>query len=146
SNGQLLIGNGSGYTRATFTAGTGITITNGAGSITIAASGGGSGITSLNGLTASTQTFVNDTNVTITSSGSQHTLGWMGRLALSRMADAAAGKILTGNGTGSDPSYQDPLTATNGMATLPSTYTVTGSWGDTGLSVTLPSAGTYLVF
>lgn len=35
SNGQLLIGNGTGYSLATLTAGTGVTITNGAGSITI---------------------------------------------------------------------------------------------------------------
>jgi len=37
SNGQLDIGNGSGFTRATLTAGSGISITNGAGSITLAA-------------------------------------------------------------------------------------------------------------
>jgi len=43
SNGQLLIGNGSGYTLATLTAGTNISITNGAGTITINASGGGGG-------------------------------------------------------------------------------------------------------
>ena len=45
TNGQLLIGNTTGSTlnKATLTAGTGITITNGAGSITIAATGGGSG-------------------------------------------------------------------------------------------------------
>jgi hypothetical protein len=43
TNGQLLIGNTTGntLTKATLTAGTGISITNGAGSITIAASGGG---------------------------------------------------------------------------------------------------------
>jgi hypothetical protein len=40
SNGQLLIGNGSGFTSATLTAGENITITNGPGSITIAAAGG----------------------------------------------------------------------------------------------------------
>ena len=40
SNGQLLIGNGTGFTTANLSAGTGISITNGAGSITIAASGG----------------------------------------------------------------------------------------------------------
>jgi len=45
TNGQLLIGNttGSTLTKATLTAGTGISITNGAGSITIAATGGGGG-------------------------------------------------------------------------------------------------------
>ena len=37
SNGQLDIGNGSGFTRATLTQGTGISVTNGAGTITIAA-------------------------------------------------------------------------------------------------------------
>lgn len=43
TNGQLLIGNTTGntLTKATLTAGSGITITNGTGSITIAASGGG---------------------------------------------------------------------------------------------------------
>lgn len=45
TNGQLLIGNTTGNTlaKATLTAGSGITITNGAGSITIATSGGGGG-------------------------------------------------------------------------------------------------------
>jgi hypothetical protein len=50
TNGQLLIGNGSGYTRSTLTAGTGISITNSAGSITI------SGTSSLTGITTSTAT------------------------------------------------------------------------------------------
>lgn len=40
SNGQLLIGNGTGYTLATLTQGSNISITNNAGSITIAATGG----------------------------------------------------------------------------------------------------------
>lgn len=40
TSGQLLIGNGAGYTQATLTAGSGVTITNGAGSIAIAAAGG----------------------------------------------------------------------------------------------------------
>jgi hypothetical protein len=43
TNGQLLIGNGTGYTLATITAGTGISVTNGSGSITINATGGGGG-------------------------------------------------------------------------------------------------------
>lgn len=42
ANGDVLIGNGSGFSLATLTEGSNITITNGAGTITIAASGGGS--------------------------------------------------------------------------------------------------------
>jgi hypothetical protein len=51
TNGQLLIGNTTGntLTKATLTAGSGITITNGSGAITIAASGGGGGVTSVSG-------------------------------------------------------------------------------------------------
>ncbi|MFH0936709.1 MAG: helix-turn-helix domain-containing protein, partial [Candidatus Daviesbacteria bacterium] len=47
TNGQLLIGNGTGYTLATLTDGTGISITEGSGTITIA----NSGVTSLTGTT-----------------------------------------------------------------------------------------------
>lgn len=39
TNGQLLVGNGTGYTLATLTAGSGITVTNGAGTITVASAG-----------------------------------------------------------------------------------------------------------
>lgn len=45
---------------------------------------GGTGITTLNGLTGATQSFANDTNVTMTSTGTSHTLGWSGTLAVSR--------------------------------------------------------------
>lgn len=46
TNGQLLIGNGTGFSLATLTAGSNVTITNSSGGITIAATGGGgSGIT-----------------------------------------------------------------------------------------------------
>jgi len=41
-NGQLLIGNGTGYTLGRLTAGTGITVTNGSGTISIASTGVGS--------------------------------------------------------------------------------------------------------
>jgi len=55
TNGQLLIGNGSGYTLSTLTAGTGVTITNNSGSITIAATSGVSGwlLTGNSGTTSS---------------------------------------------------------------------------------------------
>jgi hypothetical protein len=45
ANGALDIGNGTGFTRSTLTAGSGISITNASGSITIAATGGGATIT-----------------------------------------------------------------------------------------------------
>ena len=41
TNGQIPVGNGSGYTLATLTAGTNISITNGSGSVTISATGTG---------------------------------------------------------------------------------------------------------
>ena len=41
TNGQLPIGNGTNYTLATITAGTGVTVTNGSGSITVASTGFG---------------------------------------------------------------------------------------------------------
>jgi hypothetical protein len=46
TNGQLLIGDGTGFSYATLTAGSNITITNSAGGITIASSGGGGGTSS----------------------------------------------------------------------------------------------------
>jgi hypothetical protein len=51
TDGQLLIGNSTGntLTKATLTAGSGISITNGSGSISIAATGGGGGVTSVTG-------------------------------------------------------------------------------------------------
>jgi hypothetical protein len=51
TDGQLLIGNTTGntLTKATLTAGANITITNGNGAITIAATGGGGGVTSVTG-------------------------------------------------------------------------------------------------
>lgn len=57
--------------------------------VAVASSTGGSGITSLNGLTGATQTFANDTNVTMVSSGTTHTLTWAGTLATARIADDA---------------------------------------------------------
>ncbi len=54
------------------------------------AAGGAGGITSLNGLTAAAQSFTNDTNVTISSSGSTHTVAWSGTLAKSRQNSQTA--------------------------------------------------------
>lgn len=58
---------------------------------------------SLDGLTAQHQTFTDDSNVTITPSGSTHTLGWQGLLPFSRggtgASSFAAGSVLFSNGT-----------------------------------------------
>lgn len=58
-------------------------------------------ISSLNALTGATQTFTNDTNVTITSGGSAHVLGWSGTLAVARGGSGAgtftANGVLLGN-------------------------------------------------
>lgn len=51
---------------------------------------GGAGISSLGGLTGATQTFVNDTNVTMSSAGTQHTLGWTADLAVGRGGTGAS--------------------------------------------------------
>jgi hypothetical protein len=52
--------------------------------------GGGGGITTLNGLTIGSQTFTNDTNVTVTSAGSAHAMGWAGTLSVARGGTGAA--------------------------------------------------------
>lgn len=49
TNGQLDIGNGTGFTRTTLTAGSGVSISNGSGSITISATGSGGTVTSVGG-------------------------------------------------------------------------------------------------
>jgi hypothetical protein len=73
----------NGFEHKSIVAGSGITVSHSANTITISLNAG-AGITSLNGLTPGTQTFGNDTNVTIVSSGSQHTITWSGLLPSSR--------------------------------------------------------------
>lgn len=52
TNGQVDIGNGTGFTRATLTAGSGVTVTNGVGTITIAATGTGGTVTTVSVVSA----------------------------------------------------------------------------------------------
>jgi hypothetical protein len=67
TNGQLAIGNGSGYSLATLTAGTNISITNSAGGITISSTGSGSG--SVTSVAMSVPSFLTVTGSPITTSG-----------------------------------------------------------------------------
>lgn len=70
ANGRLLIGNGSGYTSATLTAGAGISVTNGAGAISIASSiptiNSLSGALTINTGTTGSDIAVNSSSTTIT--------------------------------------------------------------------------------
>jgi hypothetical protein len=92
TNGQLLIGNGSGFTRATLTAGSGVSITNGSGAITIASTGGGGTVTSVGGTGT-----VNGITLTgtVTSSGNL-TLG--GTLSNVNLASQVTGTLPVANG------------------------------------------------
>lgn len=62
SNGQLLIGNGTGYTLGTLTQGTGITVTNAAGTITVTNNDRGSSQNIFKNMTDGTNTAVADGN------------------------------------------------------------------------------------
>ena len=63
-------------------------------------------ITSLNGLTGSTQTFSNDTNVQMVSSGTSHTITWAGTLADARIASASTWNAkIGGSGTSNELAY-----------------------------------------
>ncbi len=105
TDGQLLIGSSTGNTlaKATLTAGSGITITNGPGSITIDATGGGTGTVTSVGLSGGTTglTATSSTTNPITSSGT-FTLG--GTLAIANggtngSAVPTAGGVAYGTGT-----------------------------------------------
>ena len=95
ANGQLLIGNGSGFSLGTITAGTNITITDSAGGITISSSGGGGGggtVTSVSLSTGSTGLTVSGgTTQTITGSGSFIMAGTLGIANGGTGATTAAG-------------------------------------------------------
>jgi hypothetical protein len=134
-DGELLIGNTTGNTlaKATLTAGSGISITNGSGSITIAATGGGT-VTSVDasggttGLSFSGGPITSSGTLTlagtlITSNGgtglTSYTAGdlpyYAAGTALSQLAIGSSTFILTSTGTA--PQWSDPSGVTVGAAT-----------------------------
>jgi hypothetical protein len=141
TDGQLLIGNSTGntLTKATLTAGSGITITNGAGSISIAAtSGGGGTVTSVNATTAiSGLSFSGGpvtTSGTLTLSG---TLGVAG--GGTGLASLTSGAVLIGAGTSSVLSVS-PGTLNNVLTSNGTTWvSQAGSGSGTVTSVSVVS-------
>ena len=134
-DGELLIGNSTGNTlaKATLTAGTGISVTNGSGSITIAAtnngtvtsvdvSGGTTGLTTSGGPVTSSGT-ITIAGTLITSNGgtglNSYTAGdlvyYATGTALSKLGIGSSTFILTSSGTA--PQWSDPSGITVGTAT-----------------------------
>ena len=161
TNGQLLIGNTTGntLTKATLTAGSGISITNGTGSITIAATGGGGTVTSVNGTGT-----VNGITLTgtVTSSGDLTLGGTLSNVSLTSqvtgtlpvanggtgLTSGTSGGILafTASGTlaSSSALAANALVIGGGAGVAPST-TTTGTGVVTALGVAVGSAGAFVV-
>lgn len=115
TNGQLLIGNGTGYTLNTLGAGTGISVTNGSGTITIANTGVLSFSAGTTGLTPSTATTgaVSLGGTLIAGNGgtgfSSYAVGDLlyanTTTTLAKLPDVATGNALISGGVGVAPSW-----------------------------------------
>ena len=141
TNGQIPIGNGTTYVPATITAGTGITVTNAAGSVTIAASGGGTvtSITAGTGLSGGTIT-TSGTISLVTTSGAIGTYGFF--------QYNGTGTIAPGSTTaGSNLKYAGIATGGTSGATLQNAVTAaatspSGTWQSMGqVTTAIPVSG-----
>lgn len=131
SNGQVLIGNGAGFALAALTAGSGITVTNGAGTITIASAGTAGTVTSVGASGGSTgMTFTGSPANPVTTSG---TLTLTGTLVVANggtgavdAATARANLAVAGTGVVNTFSALQTLSAgaDNTPATVPSVNAV----------------------
>ena len=130
TNGQLLIGNGSGYTLATLTAGSGISVTNSSGGISIALSGASSGTVTSVAVSGGT-TGLTTSGGPITAAG---TITLAGTLAV---ANGGTG-VTTSTGSGNNVLSTSPTLVTPILGT-PTSGTLTNA---TGLPLTTGVTGT----
>jgi hypothetical protein len=127
--GQLLIGNGSGYTLNPLTAGAGIGVTNGVGAITVANTGvlswaGGSTGLTPSGATTGAVTLAGTLGAGYGGTGlNTYVIGDLlyasGATALSRLADVATGNALISGGVATAPSWGKIGLTTHVSGTLP---------------------------
>lgn len=146
TDGQLLIGNSTGntLTKATLTAGSGISITNGSGSISIAATGGGGTVTSVSGTGT-----VNGITLTgtVTTTGSL-TLG--GTLSNVSLTSQVTGTLPVGNGgTGIVSGTSGGIPYFSGSTTIASSAALAASalviGGGAGVAPSTTTTGTGVV-
>jgi len=110
-------------------------LVDGNGRLKVTATITGGQITSLNGLTGATQTFTDDTNVTIVSGGTAHVITWSGQLAVSRGGTGLStiGGTNTVLFTTSADTISSIATANNGVL-------ITSGAGVPSISSTIPNA------
>jgi hypothetical protein len=94
ANGELLVGNGSGFNLSTLTAGSNVTITNSSGGITISATSSGGTVTSVTGTAPITSTGGATPNIALTVPVAVQYGG-------TGLATITANSLMVGNGTGS---------------------------------------------
>lgn len=135
TNGQLLIGNGTNYSVATITAGSGVSVTNSAGGITIAATGSGGTVTSVSGSGGTTGLTLAGGPITGTG-----TLTIAGTLAVANGGTGAttAGGALTSLGAyaATNPSG---FTSNTGTVTSASVASANGFAGTVATATTTPA-------
>jgi hypothetical protein len=156
TNGQLLIGNGSGYTLRTLTAGTGITVTNGAGTIVLANagvlswSGGASGLTPA----AATTGAVTLAGTLVAANGGTGFASYaVGDLlyantttTLTKLPVGTTGQVLTitaGAPAWATPSASAPVTKTADFTLADGESWVINNKSGSTCTVTLPAASSY---
>ena len=127
SNGQVPIGNGSGYALNTLTAGSGISITNGAGTITIAATNSG------------TVTSVTASSPLASSGGATPNISFTGTLAVANggtgQTSYTDGQLLIGNTTGNTLT-KSTLTAGSGISITNGSGAITIAATSSGATIT----------